>query len=489
MSAATVAADVGPCAAIGRDQVHCADALVRRRNPADTADILGPTSAASAQIVALSVDAAVHAAVSWAGTSTLVRGAFLRLVAERLRASADAIGATLTRETGKPLAEAVAEVNGAAAIFDYFASADGWYDEGRVASTRRPGKRLLLTRREPLGPVSVITPWNFPISNPALKIAAAVAAGNSVVWKPSQWASGTAFALWQAFVDAGAPDGLLSIVLGEGDVGEALVGDNRIRAVSFTGSTRVGRLVGRQAAERGIPAQLELGGKNAAIVLADADLARAAADVASGAFGYSGQKCTATSRVIVDRSVAEAFTARLIAAVSCMPLGDPAVPETVIGPIVDRRQLDSHVKYVELAREAGAEILIGGHTTSGPSGRGLYLEPTVIRGLPSEHAVAREEIFGPVLVLFEVAGLDEAIAAANDSDYGLSTSVFTASLASAMTAVERLECGVVKVNEPSPGLETHIPVGGWKASGTGHPELGPTALDFFTRSKTAVISF
>lgn len=489
-SAATqTTADQAICGAVDGVLLRSADETFTKQNPADLRDESGPFALASEQVVDGALMSAVAAAAHWKRTPSPARANALRTSAQLLRKRTEEIAGALTREVGKVHSEAVAELNAAADTLDYFAASDGWYDEGRVSSSRRGGDRLLFTRRMPLGVIAVITPWNFPLSNPCLKIAAAVAAGNAVVWKPSSWAPATSLALWQVFTDGGMPDGLINLVFGDAAVGSQLVDSGHTAAVTFTGSTAVGRRVGVAAAARGIPAQLELGGKNASIVLADADLPRAVADVVSGAFLFAGQKCTATSRVIVERTIAADFRRELVRQTEAMTVGDPTDVASALGPVVHPRQREHHLEHLQAAVERGGSILTGGTAHAGPSGSGLYLSPTVVAVADPRDPIVVEEVFGPILALLEVDSLDEAIALVNDSAYGLSAAVHTSNMSSALRAVDLIDSGLVKVNEPTPGLELHMPVGGWKDSGVGSPELGPTAMDFFTKSKTVFLNF
>lgn len=459
-----------------------------RVNPADSRDVLGPVFCAEPAHAGQAVAAAATAAATWGGRSTVLRPQVLMRAAGLIRERAGEIAAELTREVGKTAAEAQAEVLGGATVLETIGSAAPWCGGGRITDRYREGT-MGFTRRQPLGVVGLITPWNFPFSNPCVKIAAALTAGNAVVWKPSPVAPMTAIALTACLVDAGLPPGVLNTLIGgDAGVGQALVRDRQVAAVSFTGSTEVGQRLAAVLAGRGARAQVELGGKNAIVVLDDADVEAAARAAASGAFAFAGQKCTSVSRVVVLPGVRDSFRDALVEETARLRVGVPTDPGSDIGPVISQVALGRHLSAVDAARSRGARSLTGGVRLTEGLPEGAYLSPAVLDRASATDPIAQDELFGPVLVLLDAADHDEAVRIANGTKYGLAASVYTADLGSAFAFVERLEAGIVKVNEPTPGLEPHMPAGGWKASGYGPPELGPSALDFFTREKSVYLN-
>jgi aldehyde dehydrogenase (NAD+) len=458
--------------------------LLHDRNPARPDEVVADVRGADAAVAVEAVEAAGETFLSWRETPAPARGAVLGRAAELLDQRAEAVGRELAREEGKTLGESVAEARRAAAIFRYFAGQTLEPDGETYPSASTT--TFLYARREPVGVVSVITPWNFPIAIPAWKIAPALAYGNTVVWKPAELVPLTAVRLVEALADAGLPAGALNLVLGRSAVvGDVLVEHDAVAAITFTGSNAVGRALQLRATEQGKKVQLELGGKNPAIVLADADLAQAAEHVARGAFLSAGQKCTATSRVIVERPALEPLAERLVELARTWKLGDPLEDGTVVGPLASDAQLERVTGYLELARTEGGQALAGG----GPAelNGGYYVEPTVLADLSPESRVAREEIFGPVASLLPADGFEEAIALANDTPFGLAASLFTRDLGRALRFVREIRAGVVKVNQETAGLELQVPFGGTKESSSGSREQGKVARDFFTEWKTVYL--
>jgi alpha-ketoglutaric semialdehyde dehydrogenase len=454
-------------------------------NPARPSDVLAETLLADAAIAAEAVDAARAAFRSWSSAGPGDRADVLRRAGDRLEAGAEEIGRELAREEGKTLAEAVGETRRAAAIFRYYAG-QAFEPDGEVYPSANP-TTLLYSRREPLGVVVALTPWNFPLAIPAWKLAPALAFGNVVVWKPAELVPLTSLRLFDALVEAGLPAGVLNLVLGRGSVvGETLVTHPEVDAVTFTGSNAVGREVQAAAVALGKKVQLELGGKNPAIVLADADLELAAEQVARGAFLSAGQKCTATSRVIAERPVLDELSERLSAIARSWKLGDPLDADTQVGPLVSEERLRDVLGYLETANREGADVRAGGARAVG-AGEGWYVEPTVLAGVRPESTVARDEIFGPVAALVPAANLDEALALANDTPFGLTASLFTRDLGKALRFAREIRAGVVKVNQETAGLEFHVPFGGMKQSSSGSREQGKAAREFFTEWKTVYI--
>src|SRR5215471_4616116 len=454
-------------------------------NPARPSEVVAETRLADAALAAEAVQAARAAFPGWRAMPPPARGEILRRSAGVLERRAEDVGREFAREEGKTLAEAVGEVRRAVAILRYYAG-QTLEPDGETYPSASPSM-LLYARREPLGVVLAITPWNFPIAIPAWKIAPALAYGNTVVWKPAELTPLTSVRLLESLREGGLPDGVLNLVLGRGsEVGDALTGHPEVDAITFTGSNPVGRALQRKATERGVKVQLELGGKNPAVVLADADLDLATLHVARGAFLSAGQKCTATSRVIVDRSVMDTFAERLAAVAREWKLGDPLDPETRVGPVVSRAALDSIVSYLDRGRADGGRFLAGGGRAE-RLGDGYYVEPTVVEGLDAASPLVREEIFGPVAALLPADGFGDALAQANDTVYGLSASLFTRDLGAALRFAQEVRAGVVKVNQESAGLEFQVPFGGMKESSSGSREQGKVARDFFTQWKTVYL--
>ncbi|HEY7201416.1 MAG TPA: aldehyde dehydrogenase family protein [Candidatus Dormibacteraeota bacterium] len=455
------------------------------RNPARPDEVVAEVRLADAAAAVRAVEAARAAFPAWRATPPPARGEILRRAADLLDGRADDIGREFAREEGKTLAEAVGETRRAVAILRYYA-AQTLEPDGETYPSASP-VTLLYARREPVGVVLAVTPWNFPIAIPTWKIAPALAYGNTVVWKPAELTPLTSVRLLEALREAGLPDGVLNLVLGRGSVvGDALTGHPDIDAITFTGSNPVGRAIQRRATERGVKVQLELGGKNPAVVLADADLDLATLHVARGAFLSAGQKCTATSRVIVERPIMDAFAERLAAVAREWKLGDPLDPDTRVGPVVSRAALDSIVGYLERGRADGGRFLAGGGRAE-RLGDGYFVEPTVVDGLDAASPLVREEIFGPVAALLPADDFGDALAQANDTMYGLSASLFTRDLGAALRFAQDVRAGVVKVNQESAGLEFQVPFGGMKESSSGSREQGKVARDFFTQWKTVYL--
>jgi aldehyde dehydrogenase (NAD+) len=390
----------------------------------------------------------------------------------------------LACEEGKTLPEAAGETARAVAILRYFA-AQTLEPDGETYPSHS-AKTFLYAVREPVGTVAAITPWNFPIAIPAWKIAPALAYGNSVVWKPAEIVPLTAIHLVQALADAGLPSGVLNLVLGRGsEVGDTLTTHPGVDAITFTGSNQVGRAIQAKAVALGKKVQLELGGKNPAVVLADADLDHAADQVARGAFLSAGQKCTATSRVIVERAIWNEFRQKLVQKTEQMTLGDPLDGKTKIGPVSSEQQFKTVRDYLEIAKKENAVFLTGEPVPE--KGEGYFIMPVVLDGLSRQSVLVREEVFGPVAALLPAQNADEALELANDTPFGLSASVFTNDLNRAMRFVRNLHAGVVKVNQETAGLEFQVPFGGMGDSSSGSREQGKVAREFFTQWKTVYI--
>ncbi|MFJ3958428.1 aldehyde dehydrogenase family protein [Arthrobacter sp. NPDC090010] len=429
------------------------------------------------------VAAARRAAAAWAATPAQSRGAVLLRAAAVIEANADAWGAELSLEEGKTLPEGRGEVLRAAQVLRYQA-AEGEREAGTVHHSPRAGEQILVTRK-PLGVVGIVTPFNFPIAIPAWKIAPALVHGNTVVWKPASTVPLLAFRLAQALQEGGLPDGVLNLVIGPGALGDILVDHPEVDGLSFTGSTAVGRSLAAKAAARGVPVQAEMGGKNAAVVLSDADQDLALEQVLLGAFRSSGQKCTATSRLIIQEQIADAFLERLAARVAALHTGDPLEDGVDLGPVISDGARKSIQGAARAAIDAGARLLAGGPDARVPE-TGHFVAPTLVE-IDEDGPLWRDELFGPVLTVRRAATVEDAFALANDSEFGLSAALFTQDLTHALEGLEGLDVGVLHVNSESAGADPHVPFGGAKKSGYGPKEQGQAAREFFTHTTTVYL--
>jgi aldehyde dehydrogenase (NAD+) len=451
---------------------------IESRSPQAPSDVVARVADTPPAEVAAAAEAARKAGADWARQPAHARATALVACAEALAGAADLAG-LVVREVGKPVGEARAEIARGVAILRYFAQL-ALLPEGEVFPPA-DGVSLLHTRRRPHGVVGLITPWNFPVAIPLWKAAPALASGNAVLLKPAPQSSAVALRLAGLFAGA-LPDGVLSVLTGLGAAGEAVV--DGCDAVSFTGSVAAGRAVSLRAVACGIPVQCEMGGQNAAIVLPDADQDAAAAAIAAAAMGYAGQKCTATSRVIVVGDP-EPFAGRLAEAVRALPVGDPADPATVVGPVIEARPRDAIATAVDRAVGRGARLLAGERR---PDGDGYFVAPTVIADVPDGDDLLTEEYFGPVCAVLPAGSADEAVRIANRVRHGLVAAVYTRDLGAALTLSGRLEVGMVKVNAPTTGVDFHAPFGGDKESSYGPREQGPAARDFYTRTVTVTLT-
>lgn len=458
------------------------------RNPANIDDVLGLVPSSTAEDVRAAVSAAHDAFEKWAGMTGPERGRILYKAANLLESRIDEWAEALTREEGKTRIEARNEVVRSVELFRYFAG-EGWRVGGDVLPPDTPNT-LLYSVRVPVGVVGLITPWNFPLSIPVWKMAPALVVGNTVVFKPASATPIMALMLGDLLKEAGLPAGVLNIVTGGGGVvGDALVTDQRISAVSFTGSYKIGHSLYQKTAQRLVRTHLELGGKNPLIVAADADLDKAVTTTVRGGFGLTGQACTATSRVIVEKPVLEEFTKRLVAAAQSIKVGPGLADGVQMGPAVSASQRKTDLEYVQIAQEEGAQLLTGGVAPEdGDYAKGYFVTPTVFANVRNDMRIAREEVFGPVIGVIAAEDLEEAFAIANDTNYGLSTGIVTNDVRTALRFAERAEAGMVKVNQPTAGLSIQAPFGGFKDSGSGmFREMGKGATDFYTKIKTVYI--
>lgn len=399
------------------------------------------------------------------------------------------LAAAITREEGKTLAEARGELTRAINVVE-FCAGESRRMVGETIPSELPAN-FAYTIREPHGVVAAITPWNFPVAIPAWKIAPALVAGNTVVFKPATLTPMTAVLLTEVFNEAGLPPGVLNLVLGSGgEAGDEIVCHPAVKAISFTGSTETGLKLYAQVAPRGVKVQAEMGGKNPVVVLEDCDIALAVESTAQGAFGSTGQRCTATSRAIVIDKVADEFVSKIVERAKSFRLGPGDDPNTDIGPSVDESQFTTVLKYIDIGREDGAELVCGGRRAEGDGlENGWFVEPTVFDRVTTDMRIAQEEIFGPVLSIIRVKDFDEAMAVANDSEYGLSSSVFTNDVNSTYRFIDEIETGMTHINSPTTGGEAHIPFGGVKHTGLGAREQGSTSLDFYTELKVVYVDY
>jgi len=459
---------------------------VRSLNPARPSEVVAEGGTVGTADVDAGVAAAADAAASWAATPIHQRGAVLLAAADVVDRNADAWGLELATEEGKTKAEGIGEVRRAAQILRYYGN-EGDRQAGEIFASPRAGEQILVTRK-PVGVVGVITPFNFPIAIPAWKLAPALVYGNTVVWKPASTVPLLAIRLAQALSDAGLPAGVLNLLIGGSDIGDAIVGHRDIDAITFTGSTGIGRRIAATAAARGVPAQAEMGGKNAAVVLDDADLDLALDQVMLGAFRSTGQKCTATSRLIITDGIADRFLGALTDRARALVVGDPTDDTTQMGPVVNESAVKSISAGIDTAAAQGATVRAGGKPyTDGPLAAGYFVAPTVVELSERTADIWTDELFGPVLAVKRAADADEAFALANDSEFGLSAAVFTQDLTRALQAVEYIDVGVLHVNSESAGADPHVPFGGAKKSGLGPKEQGGAAREFFTHTTTVYL--
>jgi aldehyde dehydrogenase (NAD+) len=453
-------------------------------NPSDASDIVARVPLGSPAEVSAAVEAAAAALPSWRAKSGPQRAETLYAWGDAIAVRREELAQAMTREVGKPITEARGEAARCVAVLRYYAG-EAVREIGEVIPAQSPGA-LQFTLREPLGVVALITPWNFPAAIPLWKTAPALAFGNVVVLKPAEAASRTAAILAETAAAAEVPSGVFNVVLGSGaKIGSALIEDDRVRAVSFTGSSQVGARVAATAARRNIRYQTEMGGKNVVIVARDADLDLAAGLTVAGAMRYAGQKCTATSRAVVDRRVYDAFAEKLRSQVDALVLGPVTDPGAAVGPVISREAKESIDRA--LAGASAKRIHGGTLPADGAWARGFFCSPAVVEGPDPGSTIAREELFGPVLATFAASDLDEAIALANDTPYGLSASIFTRDLRTALSFVHRIDAGLVRINGDTTGVDPHAPFGGMKGSSSGSREQGAAAREFYTEIKTVQI--
>ncbi|MGI9271971.1 MAG: aldehyde dehydrogenase family protein [Woeseiaceae bacterium] len=455
-------------------------------NPSDTSDTLGVFTAASIDHCGTAIAAARQAFGEWSHSALERRKNVLDFIGDELIQRREEIGRLVSREEGKPLAEGIGEVGRAGQFFQYY-GAEVLRQMGELASSVRPGVDVEVSR-EPLGVIGIITPWNFPIAVAAWKIAPALAFGNCVVLKPAELVPASAAALADIISRSGLPAGAFNLLQGAGSVvGEAIVTNSDVDAISFTGSVATGRHIARAAVDNMARVQLEMGSKNALVVLNDGDIDVAVQCAINGAFFGTGQKCTASSRLIVESGIHDQFVERMIAATNELVVGHALEEGTQIGPVVDQRQLTQNLNYLDIAKEEGANVVTGGEQLSLAT-EGFFMQPALCVDTNNAMRINREEIFGPVTNVIKVDSYDEALATSNDTDFGLTAGIVTTSLKHATHFKRHSESGCVMVNLPTAGTDYHVPFGGRKASSYGPREQGQYAKEFYTIVKTVYLS-
>ncbi|MBP8298349.1 MAG: aldehyde dehydrogenase family protein, partial [Burkholderiales bacterium] len=452
------------------------------RNPSDVSDVIGEYAQADAAQAGAAIAAAKQAFPAWATGSIQERANILDRAGNEILARKDELGRLLSREEGKTLPEGVGEAMRAGNIFKFFAG-EVLRTGGEKIPSVRPGVDVEVTR-EPLGVIGLITPWNFPIAIPAWKLAPALAWGNTVVMKPADLVPGCAWALADILARAGLPAGVFNLVMGRGSVvGEAMVAHPDVAGLSFTGSVTTGRGIAAKAIARMAKIQLEMGGKNPLVVLDDADLATAVNCAVQGAYFSTGQRCTASSRLIVTEGIHDRFVAAVQDKLAGLKVDDALAPGTDLGPVVDQSQLDTDLSYIEVGRGEGARLAFGGERL-GKAKEGYYMAPALFTEATNAMRIAREEIFGPVAAVIRAKNYDEALAIANDTQFGLCSGIVTNSLKHAAHFKRHAEAGMVMVNLPTAGVDYHVPFGGRKGSSYGPREQGRYAAEFYTVVKT-----
>ncbi|MBK9170972.1 MAG: aldehyde dehydrogenase family protein [Bryobacterales bacterium] len=464
-------------------------ATFENRNPANTDEIVGLFAKGTAQDMAAAAEAASNAFPAWSAMPGPARGNILFKAADIMEKKFDQLGEEMTREEGKTLPEAKGEVRRTINIFRYFGS-EGSRLPGYVVPSERDRVHMFAIRKA-IGVVGLVTPWNFPSAIPAWKLAPALICGNTAIVKPASAAPLSAWRIVEALHEAGAPKGVVNFIAGSGgELGRALVEAKGLKAISFTGSCQIGEWLHGEASKRRLRIQLEMGGKNPTIVCADADFNSAVENVVNAAFFSTGQKCTATSRAIVDEAIYDRFVQALVERTAKLKVGNGMEPGVHIGPAVDQGQLDTVLHYIEVGKkEAGAPKIGGNRLTGGDYDKGYFVEPTIFADVTEEMVIAKEEIFGPVLAVMKAKNFQDALRIANNSPFGLSASVQTTNVANTFDFVYGMEAGLITVNLPSAGVEYQLPFGGTKESSFGPKEQGPAALDFYSDYKTIYLKY
>lgn len=458
-------------------------------NPANTDDVLGTIRQATREEARSAVEAASEAFHSWRRTPAPTRGKIVAKAARLMEDAKEELAQILTREEGKTISESRGELQRSINVAE-FCAGESRRMNGETILSELPSN-FAYTIKQPLGVVACITPWNFPVAIPVWKIAPALVAGNTVVFKPASLTPATAVRIVEIFAQAGIPPGVLNLILGSGsDAGDEIVNHRAVKAVSFTGSNAVGIRMYEQVSRRGGKCQCEMGGKNPVVILEDADMDLTVESTAQGAFGSSGQRCTATSRAIVVNDVADEFVERIKQRAESMRIGDGMDPKTEMGPSVDESQFKTVMDYLNIGREDGAALVCGGERATGNGlDKGYFVRPTIFDHVTPDMRIAREEIFGPVLSVLRVKDFAEAMQVANDTEYGLSSSIFSNDAARIFRFIDEIETGMTHINSPTTGGEAHIPFGGIKGTGIGDREQGSTALDFYTELKVVYVDY
>ena len=459
---------------------------IENRNPSDLTDVVGHFAQASVDQLDATLERAAIAQAEWSAYGMERKQAILMSIGTEMMERAEELGTLLSREEGKPLAEGKGEVYRAGQFFTYYA-AECLRQIGENADSVRDGVEIDV-RREPVGVVAIVSPWNFPTATASWKIAPALCYGNAVVWKPANVTPASAVALTEIIAKQDIPDGLFSLVMGSGGtIGQRLVESPKINAISFTGSVPVGKQIAASAIQNLTKVQMEMGSKNALVVMDDADIDLAVTLALGGAFGGTGQKCTASSRLIVHQSVHDAFAERLVVGALNMKVGHALETGTQMGPVVSQQQLDENLAYVELGKSEGAELACGGLRLDMPHD-GFYMSPGVFLNTTNDMRINREEMFAPLTSVIKVDSYEEALATVNDTNFGLTSGIVTTSLARATHFRRNAKTGVVTVNLPTAGTDYHVPFGGRGDSSYGSREQGKAAAEFYTTVKTAYIS-
>ena len=458
---------------------------VENHNPSDRSDVIGHFAQADAAQLGAALAAARHAQTEWGATGPQKRHDVLMAIGTEMMARAEELGALIAREEGKPLTEGKGEVYRAGQFFTYFA-AESLRQSGQAADSVRDGIEVDV-RREPVGVVAIISPWNFPVATPAWKIAPALAFGNAVIWKPANQTPASAVALTQIIAKQDMPHGLFNLVMGAGrEIGQALAESTQVDAISFTGSVPVGRGIAAAAIPNMTKLQMEMGSKNPMVIMEDCDLDLAVAHATNAAFGGTGQKCTAASRLIVHERIHDAFVEKLVASAQALKVGHALEEGTQIGPVVSAGQLAANLSYIETGKPEGAELLCGG-TRMERASEGYFMAPAVFANTRNDMAINREEMFAPITCILKASSYDEALHIANDTEFGLTAGIMTRDLARATHFRRHARAGCVMVNLPTAGTDYHVPFGGRGASSYGPREQGRYAEEFYTIVKTSYI--
>ena len=468
--------------------VESKGSAVERRNPANVDEVVAVVPLSSRKEAKEAIAAAKNAFPGWRDTPAPQRGRILLKAMRLMEEQKEELARLLTREEGKALKDSLGEVQRSINILEFMAG-----EARRLTGESFPSelpKNFAYTTRQPLGVIGIITPWNFPVCIPVWKMAPALVAGNTVVFKPATLTPLTAMKTVEIFAAAGVPAGVLNLVSGAGsEVGDELVQNTDVRAVSFTGSTEVGSKLYAQGALKMKKCQCEMGGKNPLVVLADADMHLAMESALFGAFASTGQRCTATSRVVVEEKVADQFVAMLVERAKAFKVGNGLEPGVEMGPAVDEAQMNTDLRYIEIGKKE-AKLVLGGHRmTGGAYDHGYFVAPTIFDHVPWNSTIAQEEIFGPVLSIVRVKDFDEALRVSNSVRYGLASAIYTNDASKIFEFIDKTEAGITHVNSPTVGGEAHLPFGGVKSTGVGQREVGHVALDFYTELKTVYIDY